>query len=310
MAFQITILGAGAIGCALAAAWSGRGAHVRLYARPARAEALQNGVTIATAGRTEFTDARTLGLTSDRAVLAQTDLIVVTTKATAIPSVAETLTHTTAPVLSLLNGPRSAQMLARKLGREVLAGMVPWNAAWLAPELLLMSGAGAIAIPRDPALDPLTQIAQGSAAPVKSHADIDPVLWGKLLLNPVNALSGLPLKQMLSDRPWRLRYRAAYIEALSVLKTAGIRPAKVAPLPPGAIPHVLGAPDWLFERVFLPMQKLQDGATTSMAQDLAAGRETEIAFLNGAIVDLAREQGMEAPVNATLVAEIEAQQTR
>ena len=307
MAFQITILGAGAIGCALAAAWSGRGAHVRLYARPARFEALQNGVTIAAAGRTEFTDARTLGLTSDPATLAQTDLIVVTTKATAIPSVAETLAHTTAPVLSLLNGPRSAHILAERMGREVLAGMVPWNAAWLAPELLLTSGVGRIAIPRDPALDPLTQIAQGSAAPVKSHADIDPVLWGKLLLNlinPVNALSGLPLKQMLSDRPWRMRYRAAYIEALGILKTAGIRPAKVAPLPPGAIPHVLGAPDWLFDRVFLPMQKLEDGATTSMAQDVAAGRETEIAFLNGAIVDLAREHRLEAPVNAALVAEI------
>ncbi|MEM1232711.1 MAG: 2-dehydropantoate 2-reductase N-terminal domain-containing protein, partial [Pseudomonadota bacterium] len=120
MVQKITILGAGAIGCALAAAWSGRGAHVQLYARPARAEALAAGVTLAVEGRTEFVNARTLGLTSDRAALTDTDLIIVTTKATAIPSVAETLAGTTAPVLSLLNGPRAATALAEPLGRAVI----------------------------------------------------------------------------------------------------------------------------------------------------------------------------------------------
>ncbi|MEM1235271.1 MAG: ketopantoate reductase C-terminal domain-containing protein, partial [Pseudomonadota bacterium] len=238
--------------------------------------------------------------------------IIVTTKATAIPSVAETLAGTTAPVLSLLNGPRAATALAEPLGRAVIPGMVPWNAAWLSPELLLVSGAGKVAVAETPETTALAEIAGTSSAPVAPQADIDGTLWGKLLLNlvnPVNALSGMALKDMLSDRAWRLRYRDAYVEALGVLKAAGIRPAKVAPLPPGALPTVLSSPDWLFSRVFLPMQKLADGATTSMAQDLAAGRETEIAFLNGAIVDLAAEHGVGAPVNAALVAEILAHQS-
>jgi 2-dehydropantoate 2-reductase len=38
-----------------------------------------------------------------------------------------------------------------------------------------------------------------------------------------------------------------------------------------------------------------------MADDLAAGRETEIDYLNGEVVKLAGQVGLEAPVNQSIV---------
>ncbi len=303
---RITILGAGAIGCALAASWAGRGAHVRLFARPERAEALAGGVTLALQGVTEDVSAEAMGLTSDPAAL-DADLVVVTTKATAIESVAHTLGGRDCRVLSLVNGPTSARALGDRLRRVVYQGMVPWNATWRAPTLLQISGAGDIVVERAAALDALLAVASISHIPAEDTDKIEDVLWGKLLLNlvnPVNALSGLPLDQMLADRIWRKQYRAAYAEALGVLRAANITPARVTKLPPRVIPCVLNTPDWLFRSVFLPMQNLRPGAQTSMAQDFAAGRATEIDWLNGAVVALAKNCGKQAPINADLVAQI------
>jgi len=44
----------------------------------------------------------------------------------------------------------------------------------------------------------------------------------------------------------------------------------------------------------------------SMRQDLMRGKETEIDFMNGAVVDLGRRLGLECPVNAAVVALVKA----
>ncbi|MEL6610252.1 MAG: 2-dehydropantoate 2-reductase [Pseudomonadota bacterium] len=299
MGQPITILGAGAIGCALAAAWRAAGAEVHLVARSARTGA--NPVRFADG---DVLDAGPVhaGLTGAPI----SGLVVVTVKATAIEGVAGTLAQipNDTPILSLLNGPFSATALGDLLGRPVHAGMVPWNVV-RDPAGWRVSGAGDVTV--DHALKGI--LPETPRAPTTYSADIEGVLWGKLLLNlvnPVNALSGLPLPQMLAHGLHRARYRAAYVEALGILRAAGIRPAKVAPLPPRLIPHVLAMPDPIFRRVFLPLQRLEAGATTSMAQDVAAGRVTEIDWINGAVVTLAHKVGMQAPVNAALVADIRA----
>ena len=58
--------------------------------------------------------------------------------------------------------------------------------------------------------------------------DMVGVAWGKLLINlnnAVNALSGKTLLEELSDRNYRRVFAAAQIEALDILKAAGIEPA-------------------------------------------------------------------------------------
>ena len=95
---------------------------------------------------------------------------------------------------------------------------------------------------------------------------------------------------------------ASQREALRLFKRAGIRPAKVGAVGPRLLPRVIGAPDWLFTNIFMKRWKIDAKARSSMADDLAAGRKTEIDYLNGELVRLAERLGMEAPVNRAVVA--------
>ena len=84
--------------------------------------------------------------------------------------------------------------------------------------------------------------------------------------------------------------------------------AKRAPrkvLPPNKAPaqrlsSVLRLPDWLFRIVAARMLRIDAKARSSMADDLALGRRTEIDALSGEVVRLAREHDLEAPRNARM----------
>ena len=67
------------------------------------------------------------------------------------------------------------------------------------------------------------------------------------------------------------------------------------------LPLVIGSPDWLFNNVFLKAWKIDAKARSSMADDLAAGRKTEVDYLNGELVRLAERLGAKAPVNRAIV---------
>jgi 2-dehydropantoate 2-reductase len=122
------------------------------------------------------------------------------------------------------------------------------------------------------------------------------------LNNAVNALSGRNLLEQLSDREFRRVLSISMIETLEVLKEAGIEPAKLGPIPPHLLPPAVAAPDFLFRNTILRAQRIDPHARSSMADDLAAGRRTEIDYLNGEVVTLARSLKLRARINERIVA--------
>ena len=90
-------------------------------------------------------------------------------------------------------------------------------------------------------------------------------------------------------------------EGLELLKRAEIEPATVGPDPAEPLPRIIGAPDWLFNRFFLKRWKIDAKARSSMADDLAAGRQTEVDYINGELVRLAERLQRAAPVNRAIV---------
>lgn len=67
-------------------------------------------------------------------------------------------------------------------------------------------------------------------------------------------------------------------------------------------PRLLALPDGLFARVGGRMLAIDPLARSSMSDDLAAGRATEVDWINGEVVRLAGRLGRVAPVNARLCA--------
>src|ERR1019366_10438606 len=137
---------------------------------------------------------------------------------------------------------------------------------------------------------PLAQALSTPAMKLTTHPDMNAVAWGKLLLNlnnALNALAGVPLREEIADRRWRLVLAACVVEALNALHAAAIRPAKIAALPASALPWVLRLPDFLFRLVAARQVKIDPKALSSMCNDLEQRRTTEIDQLQGAVVALA-----------------------
>jgi 2-dehydropantoate 2-reductase len=213
-------------------------------------------------------------------------------------------------VVSMQNGlSNTATAQAAAPALRVLAGMVPFNIAELGPGHYHRGTAGELAAQDDAVLR--TQLADFRRAglTLQLHADLRAVQWGKLLLNlnnPVNALSGLPLRTQLMDRGYRLCLAALQTEALGVLRAAGIQPAQVGALPPQRIPPLLRLPTPLFRLIAARMLRIDPQARSSMADDLAQGRTTEIDALCGEVVRLAEMHGQGAALNARMVALVNA----
>ncbi|MEX0953876.1 MAG: 2-dehydropantoate 2-reductase [Rhizobiaceae bacterium] len=307
---RIAVLGAGSIGCFVGGMWKHSGIDVTLIGRPAVRDAIaENGLRLTGHdGLDVVIPAGGIAVETSPEAMSDAELVVLAVKSTATSeAAAEIAAHApeNAAVLSLQNGISNIGMLKEALpGRTVLRGMVGFNVAWLGDGHLHRGTSGLLAAERHALTEPLATALAGTPAELTLVDDPLALAWGKLLLNlnnAINALAGKTLLAELAERPYRRVLAASMREALEVLGAAGIEPAKVGPLPPRLIPRFVAAPDFIFNTIGLKLQKIDAHARSSMADDFAAGRPTEIDFLNGEIVRLAEKTGRQAPVNAAIV---------
>lgn len=308
------IFGAGSIGCHVGGMLAAAGEEVVLVGRETMGERLAQGIVLTHFDGMERLAARnSFEFSSDPALLADCDVILLCMKSIATREAARTMAGIIRPdaiVVSLQNGISNAAVLRDHLGeRTVLAGMVGFNVAQIGDNRFHRGTEGEIVLGTGDGASEIARQLNDAGIETAVSPEIEAIQWGKLLLNlnnAVNALSGLPLKQELSSRPYRQVLAASMREALGVLKAAGIRPAKVSKVGPAMIPVVLSLPDLLFARLAGSMLKMDDDATSSMAEDLARGREAEIDWLNGEIVALGRKTGVATPVNDRIVSLVKA----
>jgi 2-dehydropantoate 2-reductase len=315
---RVVVLGAGLVGTYVGAALHAAGAQVTLVGRARMRTQVASAPLLLTdldGGRTEI-PAGTLDYREDAAALADAGLVLVTVKSADTAAVANLIAQH-APqrpvVLSLQNGVGNADVLTGALpGSVVVAGLVPFNVASPEPGRLHRATEGGLMAAETQALDPWSGAFAAAGLPIGQHRDFLAVQWGKLLFNlnnAVNALAGIPLRAELSQRAYRRGYALLVAEALSVLTAAGVRVARVSKVPPKALPLLLGVPDAVFTRLASTMLRIDPEARSSMWEDLAAGRRTEVDYLNGAVVRLAERVGVAAPVNQAVVDLVHAAET-
>jgi 2-dehydropantoate 2-reductase len=307
---NIAVLGAGSIGVYVGGALLASGSDVVLIGRAAmQARIAREGLMLTDLhGRRTIFPADQVHFTQDSTVLAQADLVLVTVKSADTGQAAQLVAahgKASALVISLQNGVGNVDTLRQSLpGHTVLAGMVPFNVVQLGGRQFHRGTEGEIAVEQSAALGAWHGAFAAANLPLVEHANFAAVQWGKLLLNlnnPINALSGLPLKTQLSQRAYRRCFALLIKETLGVLAAAGIEPAKVVRLGPRLLPLVLNLPDAVFSRVARAMLRIDPQARSSMWEDLQAGRRTEVDYLSGAVVQLAESLGMDAPLNRRVV---------
>jgi 2-dehydropantoate 2-reductase len=305
----IVIAGAGSIGCYVGGMLAAAGRRVALLAR-ARviAEIESNGLVVTSCEGFERRIAPgQLSMSDDPRLLAGAGTVLVTVKSADTAEVAEAIAQHApedAVIVSLQNGVANVPLLRKRLPeRTVLAAMVPFNVIAAGEGRYHRATSGDIVVERDAAATADRLSVPGMT--MRSSADIAGVQWGKLLLNlnnAINALSGLPLREQLAQRSWRLLLAEQIAEGLAAVRAEGIRPVSSSPLPASWMPHLLRLPDSLFALVLGRTMKIDPQARSSMQEDLQRGRRTEIDYLQGLIAEIADRRGLEVPLSRRVVA--------
>ena len=205
-----------------------------------------------------------------------------------------------ATVLSLQNGVENAARLRAATGREAYPAVVWVAASMSAPGVVRHAGRGDLVI-GDPGwtlpaaearrltLAEVAAVFEAAGVRCAVSDEIEAELWAKLAancaFNPVSALARAPYGRIGSTPGGRRLLRDVVAEVLAVAAASGV---------------AIGARDVL--GAVLKLADSMSEATSSMAQDLATGRRTEIDDLNGFVERRASELGVPTPINRTLAA--------
>ena len=296
---SIGVMGAGAVGCYFGARLATAGVPVTLVARPAHAEAIaRDGLDFdGVNGRervrlTASTDIEALRACGVVLVCVKTP----NTDATAA-RLAEVLPEETL-VVSLQNGVDNAWRIRRRLSNAVVPAVVYVSVEMRGPGVLRHNGGGRLIVG-----DPLAEPGRGQAArerleelvstlgeagvPCTWSADVRVDLWTKLATNcaynAISALTQLRYHHIAAHPGTRVVMAAVVAEIARVAEAEGVAVSEA---------DLSAAVDRIVEA--MPM------ALSSMAQDLLAGRRTEIEDLNGFVVRRGASHGLPTPVNTTL----------
>ena len=288
---ETVVFGAGSLG-SLVGGLLARDHDVTLVAREEHARAVrESGLRIAgeferTVRPTAIADGRDL----------EADLAIVTVKSFDTEAAAETLaTGSFDAVCSLQNGMGNEETLAARLGdsASVLAGTATYGAVLREPGVVACTGVGDIVLgPRDGGSSALADRvgAAFDAAGLETTvaSDMPRRLWEKVAVNAgINAITALTATEngAVLEAPATELARAATRETARVARASDVRLSNRAALA-------------ALERVATETA----ANTSSMRQDVLAGRRTEIDAINGYVVDRATELGFEVPTNRTLTA--------
>jgi len=294
---RFVIVGAGGVGGLVGGLLQQSGQEVAFVARGAQLRALQGE------GLRVQSPRATLHLTrveaaEDPAALPPADAVLVATKSWQVPEVAPRL----APLLRgggfavpLENGVEAAGQLVAALGEERVVGGLCHMLAWLegpgrvrhVGDILRVTLGERRGPSSSPRVEALAAALRNAKVDVVVAPDIEAALWEKFLfIEPFGAVGAATRS---AAGPLRTLRETREVLVAGMEEVAALARARGVKLPEGAVARALEVVD-----------KLPAEATASMQRDMVAGRPSELPEQTGAVVRLARQASLPAPVHAFL----------
>ncbi|MGB6517762.1 MAG: 2-dehydropantoate 2-reductase [Candidatus Cybelea sp.] len=293
---KIGIMGAGGLGGYIGARLAQAGHDVAFIARGAHLSAIrENGLRVIS----ELGDAHLAHVTatSDPATVGYVDCIIVAVKlwdTEAAVDRARPMIGQSTTIVSFQNGIEKDEVLARIVGSEHVIGGVSYMAVKIArPGIIEQTGRMARAIlgelngARTDRVTSLAQMLTNAGIDTQVSDDIGRATWEKFVflvgVAGTTSLLRSDIGQIRENADARSLLGETMLEAVTVGLAAGVN------LDPEFAQAQLDYCDTLPARM-----------RASMAVDLERARRLEMPWLNGAVVRLAAELGVDAPVNGVI----------
>ena len=306
---QLSFVGAGAVGVALATHLAAAGKPVRLYARE------KDQALFTARGQLKLDRPHRPALLAPLPPLSaqlydeHTRYLVIATKFGAMDALLDQLRDAppTLTVVSTLNGVRALPLIRERLPQCRSAALtIMFNAQHVGTLHAQLTTKPAVILSDGD--DTLHGLLSGTGLAL-SRSTGEKASWGKLLINLANAIGALThstFRDLLTQPDLRAIFVAVLDEAVDRIEAAKIPYKLPMPLPYRGyrllLKHSGSLTWWLAQR----RNGLDEGAYPSMVSDVRAGRATEVRQLNGEIVTLGEQLGWPAPRNATLLRLVEA----
>jgi 2-dehydropantoate 2-reductase len=202
------------------------------------------------------------------------------------------LVGTSGTILCLQNGVANEDVLAELYGADrVLSGVLYIGAQRVAPGVIERSTDARITFgpyqgdATRPMWEPVLESLTAAGVECTLDEQVRAAKWQKFLfncgLNPLTALTGQRLASIRSVPRGRELFEGLVDEALQAAQTSG------APIPSDARASVMATADRM-------------DISSSMAEDLAAGRPMELDAFTGHVLRLASSHGVEAPTTSVV----------
>ena len=308
MTKHVAVLGAGAMGSLFGGLLAEGGLEVTLVDpwKEHIDSIRQNGLQIVGFGGDRFI---AIGATTDAAEVESADLVFVQCKANFNAVAAKSMQHlftdaSSTVAISFQNGLGNEEELANYFGEgRVLGGLTAQGANVEGPGVIrnhaeLPSYIGEMS---GGVSDRVTDIAgtlTGAGLPTEPSANIRQDIWRKLMANiaisAVSGVTGLNIGQIFNEHRADSVSYAALEEAIAVANASGVN---LTADEAHEILAKIAGPDGT------------PGNKSSLRVDIENNRPSEIDYINGAVVSLARQHGVPVPVNETLVTLVHAAQS-
>ncbi|MBI4339583.1 MAG: 2-dehydropantoate 2-reductase [Chloroflexi bacterium] len=291
---RIAVFGAGSLGGFLGARLAHAGEEVAFIARGDTLRTIREHGLRVESPQGDFVAHPALA-TDLPAQAGVADAVVVGVKAWQVPEAAQAIRplvgeHTA--VLPVQNGVEAPFQLAAVLGKEhVLGGAITVVVQTVAPGHVqhVTPGAdlslGELDNRRSQRVERLRDAFLRARINAVIPADIQAALWAKLLY--IAAMSGLGAVTRAPLGAWRAIPETRAMAQEAMQEVFAVASARGILLSEGVVREMMAVAD-----------RFPAESTTSMYRDIAAGRPSELDFINGSVVRLGAEAGVPTPVNA------------
>lgn len=304
---NVAIMGAGAIGSVIGGMLARKGHRVTLIGRRALMDEIaKNGLRISGIWG-EHRMHNLIALTKPPSE--HMDIIFLTVKSFDTAKAAKealSMVGSSTVVVSIQNGLGNIEALVEIAGKEkVIGGMAIFGAVIpepgsvmvtvIASETLVGELEGSVT----PRVQAIASMLDSAGIPAKVSNNIVRDIWHKVLyniaLNPLSAIFQVTYGEIADNPHTRWLGEQMISEAFRVAKASS---------------HDLGlnSPEEYLEILWKQKLPPTRNHTSSMLQDIMHGKRTEIDYINGAIVKIGAEHGIETPYNSAIVRLVKAKE--